>query len=221
MEAVRLTNSEHDQIARAIVALPLTKNRIDKWVRCIVRLFHFSEDSAIDEFVPRSMLVAPQRPPGSEWLNDPLVWAIDEVHQKLYCFPRDCPRIVIWATPHTSAFDLQHWLGGREGSSAAYIEKSWFESLRHTPIVRYELPASTFESIRDAGMWVSRASVRPIGRVWLTDLPARLEEFGTELRVVESLVPLRLLWNTSLHTSGIRLRNARGWDDAPGDSTQT
>ncbi len=33
-----------------------------------------------------------------------------------------------------------------------------------------------------------------------------------ELRVMESLTPLRGVWETSLHASGIRLRHAQGWD---------
>jgi hypothetical protein len=40
---------------------------------------------------------------------------------------------------------------------------------------------------------------------------ADLREQGVELRVSESLVSLRKLWQTSLHVSGIRLRNARDW----------
>jgi hypothetical protein len=45
----------------------------------------------------------------------------------------------------------------------------------------------------------------------ITDMPAALEREGVELRVLDDLVQLRSLWNTSLHASGIRLRNAVGW----------
>ena len=34
---------------------------------------------------------------------------------------------------------------------------------------------------------------------------------GVELRAMESLLPLKDVWSTSLHASGIRLRNARDW----------
>ena len=57
------------------------------------RLYHFSDDPSITRFVPRPVLVPATRPPGSDWLNGPLVWAIDEWHQPMYLFPRDCPRI--------------------------------------------------------------------------------------------------------------------------------
>jgi hypothetical protein len=36
---------------------------------------------------------------------------------------------------------------------------------------------------------------------------------GVELRVMERLTPLRHVWSTSLHASGVRLRNAAGWND--------
>jgi hypothetical protein len=45
----------------------------------------------------------------------------------------------------------------------------------------------------------------------LADLPGELAGEGVGLTVVDSLVPLLRVWDTSLHASGIRLRNARGW----------
>jgi hypothetical protein len=48
-----------------------------------VRLFHFSDDPTIEIFTPRPVLVASKRPPGREWLNDPLAWAIDAWHQPM------------------------------------------------------------------------------------------------------------------------------------------
>jgi hypothetical protein len=48
----------------------------------------------------------------------------------------------------------------------------------------------------------------------LDDLPAELAACRVELRVMPSLVPLGGVWATSLHASGIRLRNAAGWAEA-------
>ena len=67
-----------------------------------MRLFHFSDDPAIARFEPRAVLVPSPRAPGREWLNGPLVWAIDEPHQPMYLFPRDCPRILLWPRPETA-----------------------------------------------------------------------------------------------------------------------
>ena len=52
-----------------------------------------------------------------------------------------------------------------------------------------------------------RAAVMP-GRVTaIRDLATALADADVELRVLPSLEPLIALWRTSLHDSGIRLRN--------------
>jgi len=60
-------------------------------------------------------------------------------------------------------------------------------------------------------MWVAREAVTPLARDVLTDLPAALREAGVELRLTETLAHLRPVWDTTLHASGIRLRNAKAW----------
>ncbi|MDB5587187.1 MAG: hypothetical protein JWP26_2157 [Devosia sp.] len=65
--------------------------------------------------------------------------------------------------------------------------------------------------LNDAGMRVSRVPVTPMTCTKLSDLPATFAPRDVDLRMVDSLTPLRELWDTSLHTSGIRLRNATGW----------
>lgn len=155
--------------------------------------------------------MAARRAPGQEWLNAPLVWAIAEDRQAMYLFPRDCPRILLWPTPQTSAADLELWWGARTCRILAHIEWAWLERLRQGSIFRYEMPAGTFEDIGDAGMWVSRRAVTPIGVERIDDLPGALRAQGVELRLMESLVALKGVWATSLHASGIRLSNARDW----------
>jgi hypothetical protein len=173
------------------------------------RLFHFSDDPAITRFIPRPVRIASERGAGKDWLNGPLVWAIADSHAFLYLFPRDCPRIVVWARPDTAERDRQDWLG--TDRAVAFIEADWLDRLQMAELTRYELPSEPFEDLGDAGMWVSRHSVEVIDRLHVSDLPARLSERDIRLEVVESLLPLRGLWDTSLQVSGIRLRNARGW----------
>ena len=60
-------------------------------------------------------------------------------------------------------------------------------------------------------MFVSRRVVHPMGCERIANLPQALKDSHTELRVVDSLLPLRDVWNSTLHASGIRLRNASGW----------
>ena len=172
-------------------------------------LFHFSEESHIISFVPRAAAVPSQREPGMEWLNGPIVWAIDEWHQPMYLFPRDCPRVLVWPVAGTTAEDRRvHWTtsGCR---MLAYIEWGWLERLRATTVRRYALPAAGFEDLHDSGMWVARSTVVPTEVRAITPLTPALEEAGVELRLVPSLKPLKPLWDTSLHVSGIRLRNMR------------
>jgi len=124
-----------------------------------MRLFHFSEEAGIARFEPRPVRIPSARLAGREWLNGPLVWAIDEVHQPLYLFPRDCPRILIWATAMTTPADRARWLG--EAPMVAFIERAWAERLEHAAVWRYALPQATFEDLANAGMWVpGRQSIR-------------------------------------------------------------
>lgn len=174
------------------------------------RLFHFSDDPAITEFIPRPVRAQSHRPAGQEWLNGPLVWAIEEQREYMYLFPRDCPRILIWATNETSQIDKNHWLQNHR--AAAFVERSRWQELDNATLYRYELPVESFRELHDAGMWVSSERVAPIGCDTITHLPNRLTQRGVDLRIVESLLPLKHLWQSTLHVSGIRLRNAVGWN---------
>ncbi len=176
-----------------------------------MRLFHFSEQAGIDRFVPRPPLVLSSRRPGDEWLNGPLVWAIDEAHDFLYFFPRDCPRIVAFATPSTSDADRSTWLG--DAAAFAFVETGWLDRIAAAALYRYELPGGPFEDIVDAGMHVARSAVTPLREDRLTDLPRCLTERQVALKSLDRLAPLRELWRTSLHVSGIRLRNAIDWTE--------
>lgn len=173
------------------------------------RLFHFSDNPDIGVFHPRSVAVPSQRPPGREWQNGPLVWAIEEQRDYMYLFPRDCPRILIWTTERSREADVSEWLG--EYRAAVYIERFWLNSVATATIHRYEFPTDSFEDLNDAGMWVSRTPSIPIHMDSLSELPIHLAKRGVDLRIVDSLVPYRSLWETSLHASGIRLSNVEGW----------
>jgi hypothetical protein len=177
------------------------------------RLFHFSEDPAIEVFEPRPVRVPAERGPGREWLNGALVWAIEEARAAMYLFPRDCPRILLWPKPGTTATDKDRWWAGSTAGALAYIEAGWLQRHAAASIWRYELPPASFEDLDEAGMWVSRRTVRPIAVARIDDLPAALAAAGAELRVLPDLRPLKGVWETTLHASGIRLRNALRWDD--------
>ncbi len=73
------------------------------------------------------------------------------------------------------------------------------------------MPSEVFEDAQDTGMWVSRAAVRPSQVEALGALDTRLSAAGVEVRALGRLAPLRPVWSSTLHASGIRLRNAAGW----------
>lgn len=175
------------------------------------RLFHFSDDPAVEAFVPRPVRVPSTREAGRDWLNGPLVWAVAEHRQVTYLFPRDCPRILVWPTPATTAADLDRWWPAREPCTIVHVEWAWLDRLRGATIHRYELPGETFEPVDGDWQWVTRAAVTPMAVEALGDLLGEMGRAGAELRLVDSLVPLRDVWSTTVHTSGIRLRNAAGW----------
>ncbi len=181
-----------------------------------MRLFHFSDDPSIDLFAPRPVRVPSSRAPGMEWLNGPLVWAIDDWHQPLYLFPRECPRILIWPGAKTSAQDRALWWGERSSRMLAHVESAWWDSLCAATLYRYELPAASFEPLNDAGMFVSRHPVAPLAMETIESLPSRLSACQVELKVMPSLSPLRAVWDSSMMASGIRLRNAQDWPDSDG-----
>lgn len=169
------------------------------------RLFHFSEDPGIEVFAPRLVAARPE-------VAVPAVWAIEASHQHMYLFPRDCPRALLWPVEGTTEEDRERWLGRSGARVVACIEYAWLPRILATTLYRYELPPDTFESLQDAGMWVSRETVTPARVEAIPDLVAALDDAGVELRLMDRLTPLQGVWEeTTMHWSGIRLRNARGW----------
>lgn len=169
-------------------------------------LYHFSEDPNIELFRPRPGRPLPGRAPDEE-----LVWAIDEHHAPLYYFPRDCPRIVLWALEDSDPADVERWLGGSGARMVAHMESAWVERLDQCRLYRYTFDGATFESLQDFGAYVSCDAVMPMSVEPVGDLRRALEAGGAELRVMESLQPLAEVWKSTLHFSGIRLRNATDW----------
>lgn len=180
-----------------------------------MRLFHFSDDTNIDVFMPRPVTVPVSRLHWQERLNEPLVWAIDDWHQAMYLFPRDCPRIFVWPTESTTPEYVTAYKKMTSCRMVAHIELGWLDRLSHTAVYRYELAPGGFEQLGDAGMWVSSAPTMPVNVERIDNMEKALSEAGVELRVLPSLKTLAPLWETSLHVSGIGLRHAKGGPIAP------
>ncbi len=163
-------------------------------------LWHASEDPGITVFTPHRAATA--------LTEVELVWAIDDEHVPSYWFPRDCPRATFWAGPETTAEDAELLHGAPRVHA---IEWGWWDRFCEARIFLYRLPRDAFEPHDEtAGYWVAREPVRPVDRVALTNLVSEHARAGIELRLTTNLWPL---WNrvieSTLHFSGIRLRNAR------------
>ena len=165
-------------------------------------LYHFSEDPSIKRFVPRPVRIGPS--------DEALVWAVDSAHCHQFYFPRDCPRVVISKSCHTTAEDAGRFFGHTTAEIVAAIESRWLRRMRSTTVYRYTLPAEGF-SLRDeyAGYWVSEEECRPLEVEPIRDLMAALVDVGVDLRIMPSLVPLRdAVIGSTVNFDIIRWRNA-------------
>lgn len=161
-------------------------------------LFHISEEPGITRFEPRP----------SEFVNEPVVWAISAERLCNYLVPRECPRVTYYAGSQTRAADIERFLGSSPAVIA--VESAWVERLRSCRLYCYCLPPETFECIDDcAGYFVSRTAVVRGAVEVIDDAIAELLNRGVELRFVPNLWPLRdAVVESSLQFSLIRMRNA-------------
>ncbi|HYD44305.1 MAG TPA: hypothetical protein VEA79_03455 [Phenylobacterium sp.] len=148
-----------------------------------MRLFHVSEEPGIAVFHPR-----PPPSPDSGVQGD-CVWALDEPHLVNFMTPRDCPRITFGLAERTTAEDAERFLHGARRVVA--FEKEWLERLRACTLHIYEMPAEPFElALPEAGYWIARSAVTPIGVRVVTDVMGELIAQGAEVRVLQDFWPL-------------------------------
>ncbi|RZU50738.1 hypothetical protein EV385_2520 [Krasilnikovia cinnamomea] len=99
-------------------------------------VLHFSEDPSITRFAPHVAATAQQ--------PDPYVWAVDAEQAPSYWFPRDCPRVMAWPHPGTSAADHELILGPGGGERVHAIEYGWLARMQQVRLYAYRLPAAPF-----------------------------------------------------------------------------
>ena len=161
-------------------------------------LFHVSEEPGIKLFEPRA----------SQYVEEPVVWAIDSDHLRNYLLPRECPRVTFYAGAKTTSADVDRFLGSSPAVVA--VESRWLDRLRSCQLYCYHLPAETFACIDEcAGYFVSRKSVVPASVEFFDDPIAELLKRGVELRFLPSLWSLRdAVVGSTLQFSLIRMLNA-------------
>jgi len=86
-------------------------------------VFHFSEDGNIRRFAPHVPATNPS--------HRPAVWAIGGSHAALYWFPRDCPRISVWASTPEQRQVLTDTFA-TEASFLLAAEIGWLDRIRST-----------------------------------------------------------------------------------------
>jgi hypothetical protein len=148
-----------------------------------VVLLHYSEDALIRSFVPHV--------PRSNPTATAAVWAIDPAHAALYWFPRDCPRVAVWANDR----DEQELLRRQFSTDATRLHiapTAWRDAIRGCRLFEYRFDPGPFAPwIEAEGQWVAHervvsTSVEPVG-----DLVARHAAAGIELRFVDDLESMR------------------------------
>jgi hypothetical protein len=148
------------------------------------QVLHFSEDPAIDRFVPHVAATAQQA--------EPYVWAVDQARAPDYWFPRNCPRAMAWTTPASSHADRERILGPGGGDRVHAVEYRWLEAMRTARLFAYRLPADRFRPFGEPvpHAFVATEPVDPLGPAEpvgsLLDLH---EEAGIQLRVLRNLWP--------------------------------
>jgi len=146
-----------------------------------MRLFHVSEESGIDTFIPR----IPERNDLSK--SKGLVWAINEQCLFTFLTPRECPRVAYYASKTTSQEDIAKYFSTPFHRCIA-VEYGWFERTAKTTLYLYEFNLSNFYSQDTvAGYYVSEQAETPVNVTKIDDLFAALFERSVEVRLINNL----------------------------------
>jgi hypothetical protein len=146
-------------------------------------LLHYSEDANIREFRPH----VPRSNPGAA----PAVWAIDPARAPLYWFPRDCPRVAVWANDAVDAGRLRE-LFATDAMRVQAVPVEWRDAVNDCRLYEYRFAPEPFTPWPDAeGQWVAHEpvvaeSVEPVG-----PLVQKQAAAGIDLRFVDDLPRLR------------------------------
>jgi hypothetical protein len=164
-------------------------------------VYHFSEDGAIERFVPRPAPSDPGRPPG--------VWAVGVEHSPLYWFPRHCPRVSVWANGRAQQ-ELLTERFATDANRICGVETGWLDRIRVTRLFRYEFDMAEFRPENEPGHFVSIEPVTPRAVVAIDDLLGLHAAAGIELRIAPKLGSLMdQILASGLPYNFVRLRDVR------------
>jgi len=169
-----------------------------------MQLSHFSEAGSIELFIPKVKENRKDMPP--------VVWAIDDVHEFTFYFPRDCPRIVFNRGEGITEQDNLKFFGLTNSKTVITVETHWYERIKGTILYKYSLPLDNFQVFDEtAGYYISTHTVKPIEKEAISNLLERLISLNIEVRFTPNLHPLReAVLCSSITNFGIhRFANAR------------
>jgi hypothetical protein len=165
-------------------------------------VYHFSEDSTIRRFAPQ----VPASNPG----HPPAVWAIDGSRSPLYWFPRDCPRVSVWARSDAEQERLGD-LFATEATRVCAAENRSLERMRDARVYRYVFDGAAFTPWAEAdGQYLAAEVQYPVSVDPLDDLLALHANADIELRFTPRLGELAdKILSSGLPFNFVRIRDAR------------
>lgn len=168
-----------------------------------MRLFHVSEESDIEEFIPR----IPYRNDMDK--SKGLVWSLTEASLPNWLTPRDCPRVGYRTTDETTQDDMSKFFSSSSRHCVS-IEHVWYKRMAATTLYMYEFDPSNFYFDETAGFYVSDKTEKPIAVVKYEDLFEELFSKNVEVRILNNLWELaEAIKKSSLKWSLCRMGNAQ------------
>lgn len=164
-------------------------------------VFHYSDDGNLRRF-------APQVPPSNP-SHPPAVWTIDALHAPLYWFPRDCPRISVWAYDDVQQRRLSE-LFDTEASRVSAAETGWVPRMAAAHVYCYTFDADHFSAWDEAdGQYISTEVEFPTQIDRIDDLIGMHAASDIELRFTPKLGTLMdAMLASGLPFSFVRIRDA-------------
>lgn len=172
-----------------------------------MRLFHVSEESTIERFVPR----IPYRKDVDR--SKGLVWSLTEEQLPNWGTPRDCPRVCFRAVAESTQEDIDAFFLSPSRHCVA-IEHAWHQSMLDTVLYVYEFDIANFYFDERAGFFVSDKTETPIAMTKHDNLYEDLFNKHVEVRILENLWQLgEAIQKSSLKWSLCRMLNAKPKQD--------
>ena len=168
-----------------------------------MRLFHVSEESDIEEFIPR----IPSREDMDK--SKGLVWSVTEPALPNWLTPRDCPRVGYRAVEESTQDDISKFFSSSSRHCVA-IEHDWYKRMSETTLYIYEFDTKNFYFDDAAGFYVSDQIEIPVSVIKYENLFKELFKRNIEVRILNNLWELGdTVTKSSLKYSLCRMVNAK------------